>query len=168
VILACLLTPLVLVGLISLVALGVRSGDRPGEARILDISPRSTPRSCVVTLTNPGGNSIVCGMSLRRPRPRVRLEGGSYIATRSGRTDSELLATRQAQIGALAPGETRAFVVPAAAHLGRHVELVVVIGQADRLRAAHRLLALPGAERRSASDCLDRGPSRKRTSGVRA
>jgi hypothetical protein len=143
VILVGLLVALVLGGLISLVVVGVRAGDRPGDALLLDVAPRSSPRGARATLTNPGGAPVIFGISLRRPGLRVRLEGGSYVRIRTGRTDSELLAARQAQVGALAAGETRTFVVPAGARLGRRAELVVVIGQSSRLRTVHRLLVLP-------------------------
>lgn len=142
-ILVALLVPLVVVGLIALVALGVRTGDRPGDVLLLDVTPCCSPRGARATLTNPGVAPVMFGISLRRPRMRVRLEGGPYVRIRTGRTDSELLAARQAQVGALAPGETQTFAVPAGARLGRRAELVVVIGQSARLRTLHRLLVLP-------------------------
>ena len=162
------LAALSLVGLIALIHLGMRAGDRPGDALLLDVAPRITPRGARITVTNPGGAPIICGMSLRQPRARLHLEGGSYVRIRTGRTDSDLLPDRQAQIGALAGGETRTFVVPAGARLGRGAELVVVIGQSDRLRTIHRRLMVPRADRRPASPRLGGERCRERGNGYRA
>jgi hypothetical protein len=143
-----LLALLFLLGVGALVPLGLRAGDRPGDAFILDAAPRTAPRGARVTVTNPGDVPVVVGMSLRRPGTRLGLEGGSYVRIRTGSTDAELRADAQAQVGVLDAAEARTFMVPAGARVPRRAELVVIIGQAQRLRTIHRLVVLPQAAAR--------------------
>jgi hypothetical protein len=138
-----LVAVLVLAGVATLVPLGLRAGDRPDDAVLLDVAPRNAPPGARVTVTNPGAVPVVVGMSLRRAGARLRLEGGSYVRIRTGSTDAELRAEAQAQVGALDAGETRTFAVPAGPGDRRRAELVVVIGQTQRLRTLHRLVVLP-------------------------
>jgi hypothetical protein len=133
---------LVLCGVAALVPLGLRSGDQPGDAVLLNVEPRSTPRGASVTVTNPGHAPVILGMSLRRAGARLRFEGPSYVRIRTGSVRSELLADKHAWVGVLDADETRTFVVPADARVRERAELVAVIGQQRRLRAIHRLVVL--------------------------
>ena len=134
-----------LAGVIALIVLGLRAGDQPGEALLLDVAPLTAPRGALVTVRNPGKVPVIVAMSLRRAGPRLRLDGPAYARTRSGSTASELLAGRQTAVGLLDAGETQTFVVPAEAPIPRRAELVAVIGQRDRLRTLHRLVVLAEA-----------------------
>jgi hypothetical protein len=125
---------------------GVHTGDRPGDAFVLKVEPHLAPRGAVVTLANPGAVPVVVGLSLRRARPRLRLEGASYVTIRARRTRSDLLAGQQSVIGVLAAGEVGRFLVAAGDGAGQRAELVAAIGQLDRLRAVHRLVRLPSAD----------------------
>jgi len=137
---------LVLCGVAALVPLGMRAGDRPDDALLLHVEPRSAPRGAAVTVTNPGGTPVILGMSLRRAGARLRFEGPSYVRIRTGSTRSELLADKHAWVGVLGADETRTFVVPADARVRERAELVTVIGQQRRLRTIHRLVMLaPGS-----------------------
>jgi hypothetical protein len=133
---------LVLFGVAALVPLGLRAGDRPGDALLLHVEPRTAPRGASVTVTNPGRSPVILGMSLRRAGARLRLAGPSYVRIRTGSTSSELLADKHAWVGVLDADETRTFVVPADAQVRQRAELVAVIGQRRRLRTIHRLVEL--------------------------
>jgi hypothetical protein len=134
---------LLLVGVIALIPLGLRVGDQPRDVLLLDVAPRIAPRGATVTVTNPGGIPVILGMSLRRAGPRLRLEGGTYVRVRTGRTTSDLRPDQQTQIAVVGPGETETFVVSAGGHVPRRAELVAVVGQAKRLRTIHRRVVLP-------------------------
>jgi hypothetical protein len=133
---------LILFGVAALVPLGLRAGDRPGDALLLHVEPRTAPRGASVTVTNPGRSPGILGMSLRRAGARLRLAGPSYVRIRTGSTSSELLADKHAWVGVLDADETRAFVVPADAQVRQRAELVAVIGQRRRLGTIHRLVEL--------------------------
>jgi hypothetical protein len=138
---------LVLFGVAALVPLGLRAGDRPGDALLLHVEPRIAPPGASVTVTNPGRSPVILGMSLRRAGARLRLAGPSYVRIRTGSTSSELLADKHAWVGVLDADETRTFVVPADAQVRQRAELVAVIGQRRRLRTIHRLVELAPASR---------------------
>ena len=137
------LSLLALIGVILLIPLGLRAGDRAGDALLLDVRARFAPRGATVTVTNPEGTAVLVGISLRRPGLRLHLEAGSYVNIMTGRTTSDLRADQQTQIVILAAGETQTVVVPAGPRVRRRAELVAVVGQSERLRSIHRLLVLP-------------------------
>jgi hypothetical protein len=131
---------------IALIPLGLRAGDGSGDALLVNVEPRFTPRGAIVTVTNPGRNSVMLGLSMRRAGLRLRLEGSSYVRVRTGSTSSDLQAGQQTGIAVLDAGETEAFMVPAGSLVAKRAELVVVVGQPDRLRTIHRLVVLPRRE----------------------
>lgn len=135
-----------LVGVLLLIPLGFREGDKPGDALVLGAVPHPCPRGVSVEVTNRGHVPLLIGMSLRRPGLRLRLEGGAYARLRTRGTTPDLLPERQAFIGVLHPGEREMFVVVASANVGRRAELVVVCGQPDRLRSIHRSVSLTPLE----------------------
>lgn len=134
---------LLLLGALALIPLGLRAGDRAGDALLLVVEPHVAPRGAAVTITNPDDAPVILGMSLRRAGIRLRLENGTYVRIRTGSTAPELRADKQARVAVLAAGETRSFVVPADPRLSRRGELVTVVGQDERLRTVHRLVELP-------------------------
>jgi hypothetical protein len=136
---------LVLGGVAALVPLGLRAGDRPGDAMLLHVEPQTAPRGASVTVTNPSRAPVILGMSLRRAGARLRLEGPAYVRIRTGSLRSDLLAERHAWVGVLGADETRTFVVPADSRVGERGELVAVIGQQRRLRTIHRLVVMAPA-----------------------
>jgi hypothetical protein len=109
---------LLLIGVLLLVPVGLRAGDRAGDALLLGVEPNLVPRGTKVTLINRGEVPVIVGMSLRRCGLRLHLEGGSYVRVRTRRTDPDLMPERQAALGVVAAGETDTFVVPADTHLG--------------------------------------------------
>jgi hypothetical protein len=131
---------------IALIPLGLRAGDRSDDPLLVNVEPRVTPRGANLTVTNPGRESVVLGVSLRRAGLRLRLEGRSYVRLRTGSMSSDLRASEQTGIAVLEAGETETFVVAAGGLVAKRAELTVVVGQADRLRTIHRLVVLPGRE----------------------
>jgi hypothetical protein len=166
-VIALSLSALLLAGVIVLVPLGFRSGDRPGDALLVDVEAVAAPRGASVTVANPGRVPVILGLSLRRAGSRMRLEGRHYVRVRNGRTTSDLLAGRQASIGVLEAGETETFVIPAEARVGRRAELVAVIGQERRLRTIHRLVVLPSAPGPSGAGASRSGAFKARPPRVR-
>jgi hypothetical protein len=145
VVIALAASALAIAGVMTLIRLGLRAGDRDGEATLLNVTPLTAPRGASVTMSNPGDAAVMVGLSLRPAGARLRLEGRAYVRIRNGSTASELLAGHQASIGVLDARETQTFAVPADPAIGRRAELVAVIGQAQRLRTLHRLVVLAEA-----------------------
>ena len=141
-IVALAIAALLLAGVILLIPLGLRTGDRRDDALLLAVEPLAKARGASVTVNNPGDVPILLGLSLRRAGLRLRLEGPSFVRVRNGRVTSDLLAGTQASVGILGAGETATFAVPAEPGLRRRAELVAVIGQPRRLRTIHRLVML--------------------------
>jgi hypothetical protein len=131
---------------IAFIPLGLRAGDESGDALLVNVEPRIAPRGATVSVTNPGRDSVMLGLSLRRAGPRLRLEGSSYVRVRTGSTSADLRADRQSGIAVLDAGETETFMVPAGGLVARRAELVVVVGQPERLRTIHRVVVLPRRE----------------------
>jgi hypothetical protein len=146
VIVLSVLAVVLLVGMIVLIPLGLGAGDEPADVLMVNVEPRIAPRGAMVTVTNPGRASVMLGLSLRRAGLRLRLEGRSYVRVRTGQTTADLRAPQQTGIAVLDAGETETFVVPAGAEVPVRAELVLVVGQPERLRAIHRLVILPGRE----------------------
>jgi hypothetical protein len=150
VIVLSILALLLLAGVIALIPLGLRAGDGPSDVLLLDVEPRIAPRGATVTVSNRGASPVLLGLSVRRAGPRLRLEGGTYVRIRTGRTTSDLRADQQTLVGVLDAGETETYPVPAGVRVRRRAELVAVVGQHERLRSIHRLVVLAepsGADR---------------------
>lgn len=130
-------------GLLWLVLVGVREGDKPDDALLVDVEPYSAAPGVSATVTNPGTRPVIVGISLRRPSLRIRLEAGIYVRIETGRTTGEVLPGHQAVMGAVPSGQSATFVVTAGPDLRRTAELVAVVGQRARLRTIHRLIQLP-------------------------
>jgi hypothetical protein len=137
---------LLLVGVLPLILLGLREGDKRGDGLVERIEPCVPPRSVTVTVRNPALVPLLVGLSLRRRGLRLRLEGGSYARLRSGRLTADLLPSRQDVVGVVDPDEEATFLVPAEIGLGSHAELVLVMGQRDRLRSVHLAVKLSALE----------------------
>lgn len=139
-----LLTIGLLLGVLTLIPIGLRAGERSGEALVLTVRVDGSPRALQVSVVNPGAVPVIAGLSLRRPGLRLHLEGGSYTRVRRG-ARPELLPGAQMALGAVAPGEIGSFTVLAPPGLKDRAELVTLVGQNGRLRTLHRLVALPSA-----------------------
>jgi hypothetical protein len=140
------LVVILLIAALALIPIGLREGDRAGDALPVSIEPSLLPRGIEVAVTNPGNAPVLLGLSLKRPGLRLRLESGTYARLRTRRTSPDLLPAQQAVIGVVAPGEQETFIVPAPPRLRTTAELVVVLGGEQRLRSIHRLVRLPSID----------------------
>jgi hypothetical protein len=157
-----------LVAVLLLIPFGFHAGDRPGDARLLGVEPVPIPRGVRVEVSNPSHMPVLIGISLRRRGWRAWLEGSSYARLRTRGTTADLLPTRQAVIGVLAPGQRETVMVPAGAALGPQAELVVVLGMPSRLRTVHRSVSLPSGEPgRPVAPPLKRASQPRRKQGAR-
>lgn len=129
--------------MLALIPLGLRNGDGPRDVRVLAIDAVGGRRGASVTLTNPDRVPVIVGMSLRPAGLRLRLEGDAYVRIRTRSTAPDVLPRRQTAIAVLSPGATATFLVAADADVPQRAELVVRIGQRQRLRVIHRLVQLP-------------------------
>jgi hypothetical protein len=124
-----------------LFAAGMRSGDRSGETMISGVQLRPDENVCF-TVENPGSQAVVIGASVRRSSLRLRCEGGRFVSVPRVTTSDDLLAGRHAAIYAIPAGEQRRVLTPVPSGLGRRGELVVTIGEQERLRVVHRAVEL--------------------------
>lgn len=131
-----------LFGVLILVPLGFREGDKPGDARVQNVEAWSYPRVVTAEITNPASVPVMVGISLRSPSLRLRLEGGTYARLRTRKTTRDLLPAEQTVIAVIDAGESQRFVIPADPGLGKRAALVVITGQPGRLRTIHRELRL--------------------------
>lgn len=156
-IIVCAAVTLALVATLLLIPLGLRAGEQPGDACIHHVDVPGAGGGLSVAISNPGEIPVLVGLSLRPRTLRLRLAGGSAVRIRTRRVAADLMPGRQTVVGIVAGRQTGTFLVPAGAALGEHVELVVVIGQGDRLRSLHRAVRLAGRE--LAEPAVERDPS---------
>jgi hypothetical protein len=136
------LTVVLLVGVVALLPLGLRAGDRMDDAELVGVEPLVDARGVKVVVSNPSELPVLVGIKFRRCGIRLRLEGDSYVRIRTQRTSSDLLPRHMDVVGVIAAGETASFSACAERRLGRRAELVTVVGQDRRLRAIHRRVSL--------------------------
>jgi hypothetical protein len=127
----------------ALVAAGSRAGDRPGDSLVTAVSADATGRFLRFSVHNPADGAVLVGASVRRPTVRLRLEAGAYVGVPRRTDDRAFLAGRYAHVCALDAHATESLSLALDPQAPRRAELVVAIGQADRLRLIHRVLDLP-------------------------
>lgn len=123
-------------------AAGLRAGDRPGDTTVGFIEVGGRGRGIWVTVHNPGPQAVLVGASVRRRSLRLQCEGGSFVTVPRRTSHRELLAGRHAAVSAVAAGDSERLLVPFTICGAKRAELVVAIGEADRLRVVHRLVEL--------------------------
>ncbi len=128
----------------ALLYVGSRTGDRPDDAALSDIGPVARSAGISFTVTNRGAHAVLVGASLRRRSIRLRLEGGHFVAVPTRTWRRQLLAGRHTVVCAIDAGETQAVLVPVSGDTPPRAELVVAIGEADRLRVVHRAVCCAG------------------------
>jgi hypothetical protein len=136
----------VLMAAVALIPLGFRGGDKPGDVMLLSVTVQAD-LSVTAIIENPAEEAVLVGICLRPSGLRMRLEGRLYVRILSRRPrvriTRDVLPDDTVATGVVEPETVSAFTVPAERASGRRTELVAVVAQQDRLRAIHRLIALP-------------------------
>lgn len=143
VVLLCLaLTACLLVLGGALLAAGTRAGDRRGETIVTDVAAEVGTNLLSFTVHNPGERGVLLGASVRPRSVRLRLEAGSFVRVPRRTAHPGLLAGRHSHVGAVDALETQRVRVAFADDTPRRAELVVAVGEPDRLRLIHRAVVL--------------------------
>ena len=123
-----------------LFAIGMRSGDRLGDAAVGAADSEDSGRSVSVTVRNPASQPVLIGASVRR---RALLgQSGQSVTVPRWTSRSELLAGQQTVVWAIPARETQTVTVPVSRSVRRRGELVVAIGEPDRLRVVRQAVKL--------------------------
>lgn len=143
--LLCLVSAaLVLAGGWGLLTAGLRVGDRVGDTTLTAVEADAAGDGLWFTVHNGGHQAVLLGASVRRRTVRLWLEGGSFTSVPRRTAQPSLLAGEHALVRAIGAGATETVRV-GLSNAGRRAELIVTIGEADRLRVLHRAVDLPGA-----------------------
>jgi hypothetical protein len=122
---------------------GLRAGDRPHDTALTAVEPDDGGQGIWLTAHNPGRQAVLLGASTRRPGLRLRCEAGYFVTVPRRTSQEKFLAGQQALVCAIGAGETETVLVPVSVATRHHAELVVAVGEADRLRVVHRAVELP-------------------------
>lgn len=125
-----------------LFAIGVRNGDRLGDVTVGVAEPDDSGRGISFAVRNPGPQPVLVGASMRRRSLRLRGEAGQLVTVPRRTSRKKLLAGQHTVLCAIRASEAATVVVPFSRSTGRWAELVVVIGEPDRLRVVRRSVEL--------------------------
>lgn len=142
------LTALVLGAGWALLLAGMRAGDRLGDTTLAAIAPDRDGGGVRVTVHNPGGQAVLLGASVVRRSLRLRCEAGYFVTVPRRASQQRRLARRHPLIRAVAAGETESVIVPVCRGTSGRAELIVAVGEPDRLRVLHRAVDLTGPQPR--------------------
>lgn len=146
------LTGCVLAAGVAVLAAGVRAGDRHGETIVSMVEIDRAEGVLRFSLDNPGDQAVLVGATVRRRSARMRLEAGHYVQVPRRTARRSLMAEGHAVIGAIDALETEIVSVPLPAALPQRAELVVAVGEADRLRVLHRAVEFLESPRAAAGN----------------
>lgn len=135
--------PVVVGGALAACLAGIRAGDQPGDATLGTVAHRgsSTVRAVI---HNPGRVPVLVGLSVRRGSLPVRLAGGLRVYSPHRTSRGRLRPGRQAIVGVVDAGERASWTVPVPDVTWPTLELVAVVGQANRLRVIERRIDRTG------------------------
>lgn len=159
VLLSLALTALAFAGAFGLLAAGLRAGDRPGDTTLTTVAPDPAGRGISFAVHNPGAHPVLIGACVRRRSLRLWCEGGSFVSVPRRTSTERFLAGRQAVVGLVEPGESQTVLVPLTGAASEPSELVVAIGETDRLRVVHRAIEPPPTRKRPAVAWPRRSPT---------
>lgn len=126
---------------------GMRNGDRLGDVRVGAVEPEDGGRCLSFVVDNPGPQPVLIGASVRRWNLRLLGESGQSVRVPRQSTRSRLLARQHTVIWAIPTGATQAVSVPLPPSIRRRVQLVVAIGEPDRLRVVSQIVKLRRSRR---------------------
>jgi hypothetical protein len=124
-------------------ALGLRAGDRFGDAIVETVVPDRDAGVISFTVHNPGEHAVLVGASVRRRCPRMWFEAGSFVSVPRRTARRGLLASHHSLICAVDGQESHILRVPLSHRSPSRAELVIAIGELDRLRVIHRTVVIP-------------------------
>lgn len=130
-----------LAGGVGLLLAGLRAGDQLGDTLISGVGLDGNG-NVGFTVENPGDQAVVIGASVRPRSLRLRCEAGSFVSVPRGTSSDAFLAGRHDVVCAISPGERELVLTPVPRGIGRRGELVVAIGEPERLRVVHRAVEL--------------------------
>ena len=126
---------------------GVRAGDRPGDTTVSAVGVDGDGIGIRFTVHNPGHQAVLLGASLRRRRIRLWQSNASYISVPRRTARGGLLPGDHALVCVVEPDDRMVVRLGPSPTVSRRQELVVAIGEPDRLRVLHRAVTLPPAHR---------------------
>jgi hypothetical protein len=126
-----------------LFANGVRNGDRLGDVAVGAAKADENGRGVSFAVRNPGPQPVLMGASVRRRSLRLRGEAGQLVSAPRRTLRKELLAGQHTVLYAIPAGEAESVLVPFSRPIRRWAEVVVVIGEPDRLRMVRQRVELP-------------------------
>ncbi|HZE17544.1 MAG TPA: hypothetical protein VE197_18605 [Mycobacterium sp.] len=134
-----------------LFAIGMRDGDRVGDAIVGAAELAGSGRAISVAVHNPARGPVLIGASVRRRPLHLRGEAGQSVTVPRRTLKDPLLAGQHSVVWAIPAGETQTIVVALSPSIRRQAELVVVIGEPDRLRVVRQLVHISAAGPRDLS-----------------
>jgi hypothetical protein len=128
---------------------GVRTGDRPGDTTVSAVAVDARDMGVRFTVHNPGDQAVLLGASLRRRSLRPWPSHAASIRVPRRTARGGLPRGEHALVCVVEPDDRTVMRIapPGTRVAPRHLELVVAIGEPDRLRVLHRAVTLPRGRR---------------------
>jgi hypothetical protein len=130
---------------------GVRAGDRPGDTIVSGVGVDGDGLGIRFTVHNRGRQAVLLGASLRRRSLRLWQSNASYISVPRRTARGRLLPSEHALVCIVEPDDRMVVRLAPPPTVPRRPELIVAIGEPDRLRVLHRAMTLPRARRGAAA-----------------
>jgi hypothetical protein len=150
-----------------LFVIGMRNGDRVGDATVGAAKADASGRGISFAVHNHAAQPVLIGASVLRSSVRLFGETGHSVSVPRRTLRNELLAGQHTVVGVIAAGETQTVLVPFARSIPRRAVLVVAIGEPDRLRVVRQPVEASGPCRgersRSGRDPRQHSPDTGRT-----
>ena len=126
-----------------LFVVGTRNGDRLGDASVGTGAPDASRRGISFVVRNRGPQPVLIGASLRRPKLRLFSDPGQSVSVPRRTSRRKLLAGHHTVVYAIPAREAQTLSVPFPRRsIWRRAELVVAIGEPDRLRVVRQSVRL--------------------------
>jgi hypothetical protein len=122
--------------------IGMRNGDRIGDATVGAAAADRSAGSVAFAVHNPGPQPVLIGASVRRRRLPLPGEAAKSVSVPRRTLRGKRLAARYTAVYVIPAGETQTLRVPFSGSRRRWAELVVAIGEPDRLRVVRQAVKL--------------------------